>query len=52
MIKKKREEAIWKSGTFATPQVRVSLANQPKTLRYIESEWGIRFEDILGQDKS
>jgi hypothetical protein len=52
LVKKKREDALWKSGLFTTQQVRASLANQPKTLRYIEREWGVRFEEILGQERS
>lgn len=52
LVKKKREDALWKSGLFTTQQVRASMANQPKTLRYIEREWGVRFEEILGQERS
>ena len=53
LVAKKREEAIWKKkyGLFTSKQVRVSLANQPKTLRYIEKEWGLKFDRILEQEK-
>jgi uncharacterized protein len=47
---KDRQEAIWKRGLFTARQTRASLAGQPKTLRYVEQEWGIRFESILDQD--
>ena len=47
LVAKKREDALWKRGLFRARQTRVSLENQPKTLRYIEQEWGIRFEDVL-----
>lgn len=50
LIKKQREAALWKPGLYSTPQVRSSLGNQPKTLRCIESEWGIRFDDLLESD--
>ena len=52
LVKKQREAALRKPGLFTTPQVRASLANQRKTLRYIEGEWGVRFEEILEQDRS
>ncbi len=50
VAKKKREDALWKRGLFRARQTRASLENQPKTLRYLEQEWGKRFEDILGKD--
>jgi hypothetical protein len=52
LVAKKRDEALWKRGLFRARQTRVSLENQPKTLRYIEQEWGKRFEDILDKDES
>jgi hypothetical protein len=52
LIAKKREDALWKRGLFRARQTRVSLVNQPKTLRYIEQECGVRFEDILDKDGS
>lgn len=52
LIKKTREGALRKPGIFATPAVLASLANQPKTCRYIEEEWGVKFEKLLAQDKS
>jgi hypothetical protein len=50
VIAKKREDALWKPGLFATQLVRASLENQPKTLRFIEDKWNIRFGDILAED--
>lgn len=47
LVAKKREDAIWKNGLFTARQIRASLEKQPKTLRYIENEWGKKFEDIL-----
>jgi hypothetical protein len=47
IVAKKREQALWKHGLFRARQTRASLENQPKTVRYIEQEWGKRFEDIL-----
>jgi hypothetical protein len=47
LVSKDRDAALWKPGLFSTPQVRSSLAKQMKTLRYIESEWGVKFDEIL-----
>jgi len=47
LVAKKPEEALWKRGLFKAVQTRVSLAKQLKTLRYIEGEWGRKFEDLL-----
>ena len=47
LVAKKREDAIWKHGLFTARQTRASLEKQPKTLRYVEKEWGKKFEDIL-----
>ena len=49
LVAKKREDALWKSGLFTTQLVRASLDNQPKTLRFIEDNWKIRFEDLLAE---
>jgi hypothetical protein len=51
LIAKKREDALWKSGLFATQLVRASLDNQPKTRRYIEDNWNIRFDDLLSDNE-
>ncbi len=50
LVGKKREEALWKRGLFRARQTRVSLENQPKTLRYLEAEWGKKFEVLLEKD--
>ena len=50
LVFKKREDALWKRGLFRARQTRASLATQPRTLRYIEQEWGKRFEDVLEGD--
>jgi uncharacterized protein len=50
LVAKKREGALWKHGLFRARQTRVSLENQPKTLRFIEDNWNIRFEDVLAED--
>lgn len=44
-----REEAIWKSGMFSTPQVRVSLAGQSKTVQALENHWGVKLDSILDE---
>lgn len=46
-----KPNAKWKpkSKLFTTQQVRASLDNQPITLRYLESEFDIKFEDILNE---
>lgn len=43
------EKAKWKAkaGLFTTRLVRASLANQTKTLRFLEFEFGIRFKDLM-----
>jgi len=43
------ESAKWrhKCGLFTTRLVCASLANQTKTLRFIESEFGMRFKDLI-----
>ena len=43
------ELAKWKprSGLFTTRLVRASLANQTKTLRFLESEFGTRFNKLI-----
>jgi uncharacterized protein len=51
LVAKKPEEALWKHGLFRARQTQASLKNQP-TLRYIEKEWGKKFEDILEKDES
>jgi hypothetical protein len=35
------------SGLYTTPLVVTSLINQPKTIEYLESEFGIEFEGLL-----
>jgi uncharacterized protein len=52
LVAKKREDAVWKRGLFRARQTRVTLENQPKTLRYIEQQWEIRFEDVLDTNGS
>ena len=49
LIAKSRRDYLWKRkyGLFAARLVRASLADQRKTLNFIESEWGVKFEDIL-----
>ncbi len=43
------ELARWKpkGGLFTTRLVRASLANQTKTLRFVESEFGIKFKSLI-----
>ena len=43
------ELAKWKprAGLFSTRLVRASLANQTKTLRFLESEFGTRFSELI-----
>jgi hypothetical protein len=45
------DHAKWapRKGLFTTRLVRASLANQTKTLRFLESEFGIRFKELIGQ---
>jgi hypothetical protein len=47
LVQKNREDAIWKPGLFTTPMVRASLAKHPKTIRYIEREFGVKFDEIV-----
>jgi hypothetical protein len=43
------ESARWKpkAGLFTTRRVRASLANQTKTLKFLESEFGVGFKDLI-----
>jgi len=43
------DNAKWqaKAGLFTTRLVRASLSNQTKTIRYLESEFDIRFKDLI-----
>jgi len=43
------DQAKWKAkrGLFTTRLVRASLANQTKTLKFLESEFGVRFKDLM-----
>jgi hypothetical protein len=45
------EWAKWapRKGLFTTRLVRASLANQTKTLRFLESEFGITFKNLIGE---
>jgi len=47
-----RESAIFKrrSKLFAPQRVRASLDGQTKTLKFIEDEWDLSFDDILADD--
>jgi uncharacterized protein len=47
LVKKKRENALKDSGLFHAVSTRVKMTNQPKTLRFIEEEWGVQFDKIL-----
>ena len=49
LVANKQEGALWKPGLFTTQLVRPSLDNQPKTRRYIEDNWNVRFEDLLAE---
>lgn len=44
-----RTEAKWqsKSDLYATPLVKASLDNQPRTLSYIEHEFGVKLDDLV-----
>jgi|SRR6267142_5183895 len=44
-----RNEARFKRkyGLFTTQLVRASLSNQPKTMEFLESEFGVRFADLM-----
>ena len=46
--KVERDEAKWvpKNGLFSTQLVTASLANQPKTIEYIEEEFGIEIDSL------
>lgn len=56
LVKKKREDALKKPGLFIPQSTRVEMTNQPKTLSYIEQEWGKElgksFEEILEDESS
>lgn len=41
-----RKEAKRETGIFANPSVRASLDNQPKTVKYLEKEFSIKFDDL------
>jgi len=45
----KANDAKWKpkSGLYTTPLVKASLANQPKTVAYLEEVFDISFEELL-----
>lgn len=44
-----RDEAKWRAGKklFSSRLIRASLANQAKTLEFLEQEFNIEFEDLL-----
>jgi hypothetical protein len=44
-----RDEAKWRKGKklFYSRLIRASLANQAKTLEFLEQEFNIHFEDLL-----
>lgn len=48
-VAKERSHAIWRnnSGLFTTQLVKASLANQPKTLRFVESQWNLQFDQVI-----
>lgn len=45
-----RESAKWKSkyGLYTTTHIRASLDGQPKTLEFLEKEFGVSFRNLLG----
>jgi hypothetical protein len=49
VVAKPREEAIWRNGhgLYTTQHIKASLANQQKTIRFIEGAWGLDFEQLL-----
>lgn len=49
LVANTREDALWKPGLFATQLVRASLDNQPKTRRFIEDNWNVRFDEFSAQ---
>ncbi len=54
-VRKKREKALKafkKKGHYVARQIRASLQEQPKTQRYIEKEWGVKFAELLERVKS
>jgi hypothetical protein len=51
LVKKKREDALKKSGLFHALSTRVKMTNQA-TLRYIEDKWDIKFDKIFGNENS
>ncbi len=44
-----REKAKWKAGAslFTTPMIRASLDTQPKTVRFLEREFGVSFDKLI-----
>jgi len=44
-----RDQAKWKSktGIYTTPLVRASLNNQPKTIEFLEKEFGVNLRDLV-----
>jgi hypothetical protein len=47
----KKEQAKWKSGLFASQQVKASLDNQQPTIRFLEKEFNINLYKLLGKYK-
>lgn len=47
-----RHEALWTSGLFTSQLVVASLENQKSTVKYLEEEFSINFEDLLYSKKS
>jgi hypothetical protein len=47
--KVKKENAYWKSysGLYTTTHIRASLGNQKKTIRYLESKFGINLYNLI-----
>jgi hypothetical protein len=45
----KRNQAKWKTkaGIYTTTHVRASLDGQPKTVAFLENEFGIRIRDLV-----
>ena len=44
-----REKAKWKAGAglFTTPMIRASLDGQPKTVRFLEREFGVSIDKLI-----
>jgi len=42
-----QEEAHWRSGLYAARQIVASLAQQPKTQRFLELQFGVDFKKLL-----